>query len=298
MTQREEAFNDSSSYTPHHGSHNLPTAPSPSSAPDPLVSSSTHPRQARLPSTSMNAMQARPPAFTSGHSRPPLGIRPTCALRERPRGRLKAVSRPEGDESRICGKDGRVLLEIIILDAVPADSVKWGHALASVTRTATARTPSRSRTGAPPSSTSSSGATAARRASVRSSPRAALLPGLTGAEIVVAPDVVDRADMADRARWSERDDVRDGGCKMLIAQRNSTARADVRLVPRPGGLAVPADAAEARACSWRSSRGGAGAPEVRRARADDGIYHRPLYMLPPGLGGSTSTGDVIGTRRT
>ncbi|KAH9915185.1 monooxygenase FAD-binding protein [Epithele typhae] len=222
---------------------------------------------------------------------------------------FKAVSRPEGDESRICGKDGRVLLEItgdrdvrpedispeidrralrqIILDAVPADSVKWGHALASVTPHGDGTHTLSFANGSTAVVDVLVGADGgASRVRPLVTPAQRYYAGLTGAEIVVAPDVVDRADMADaRALVGNGTTFAMEDGKMLIAQRNSDGRVRTYAWFRgPEDWPLPADAAEARAVLLAKFEGWA--PVLRKfveRGADDGIYHRPLYMLPPGL---------------
>ncbi|KAH9917131.1 monooxygenase FAD-binding protein [Epithele typhae] len=223
---------------------------------------------------------------------------------------FKAVSRPEGDETRICGKDGRVLLELIgdrdiinpedispevdrralrqiILDAVPADSVKWGHALTSVTPHGDGTHTlsfANGHTAVVDVLVGADGGTSRIRPLV--SPAQRYYAGITGAELVIPPDVVDRADMADaRALVGAGTTYAMEGGNVLIGQRNSDGR--VRTYAwfhGPEDWPLPADPSEARAVLLEKFEGWA--PVLRKLiehGADDAIYHRPLYMLEPGL---------------
>ncbi|KAH9917146.1 monooxygenase FAD-binding protein [Epithele typhae] len=222
---------------------------------------------------------------------------------------FKAVSRPDGDETRMCGKDARVLLEIIadgdtrpedispeidrpalrqiILDAVPADSVKWGHALTSVTPHGDGTHTLSFANGHTTTVDLLVGADGgASRIRPLVSPAQRLYAGLTGAEIVIERDVVDRADMADaRALIGNGSTFAMEGGKVLAAQRNSDGRVLTYAWFRgPEDWPLPSDAAEARVSLLQKFEGWA--PVLRKFiehGADDGIYHRPLYMLQPGL---------------
>ncbi|KAH9937820.1 monooxygenase FAD-binding protein [Epithele typhae] len=222
---------------------------------------------------------------------------------------FKAVSRPEGDEARICGKDARVLLEIIgdrdvrpealspeidrralrqiILDAVPADSVKWGYALSSVTPHGDGTHTLAFANGHTTVVDVLVGADgAASRIRPLVTPAQRYFSGITGAEVVIPPDVVDRADMADaRALVGNGTTFAMEGGMMINAQRNSDGRVRTYAWFRgPEDWPLPSDPAEARAVLLAKFEGWA--PVLRKFiehGADDGIYHRPLYMLPPGL---------------
>ncbi|KAH9917123.1 monooxygenase FAD-binding protein [Epithele typhae] len=222
---------------------------------------------------------------------------------------FNAVSRPEGDETRVCGKDGHVLLEIlgardvrpedlspevdrralrqIILDAVPADSVKWGHALTSVTPHGDGTHTLSFANGHTAVVDVLAGADgAASRIRPLVTPAQCYYAGITGAEVVITPDVVDRPNMADARALVGNGTacaMQDG--KMLIAQRNSDGRVRTYAWFRgPEDWPLPSDAAEARAVLLEKFEGWA--PVLRKLiehGADDAIYRRPLYMLPPGL---------------
>ncbi|KAI0737350.1 FAD/NAD(P)-binding domain-containing protein [Daedaleopsis nitida] len=238
---------------------------------------------------------------------------------------FKKFSRPEGDEFKMCDGAGNVLLakraeenadkdprdlrpEIdrsklrkILLDAVPADAVKWGHGLSSI----------RSLGGGKHELTFTNGTTVVSDLVVGAegghsrvrplvSPATPIYHGVTGSEISISPDVAARPDMKDIVKL-----VGDGslymseGGKIMAFQRNGDGR--IRAYAwfcGPEEWKTPSEPGEARAALVEQFKGWA--PWTRKfieSCDDAAIYHRPLYYLPVGhrwehVAGVTLIGDA------
>ncbi|KAI0730500.1 monooxygenase FAD-binding protein [Earliella scabrosa] len=232
---------------------------------------------------------------------------------------FKKHSRPEGEELRVCEKDGNVLLyhsgdehkdptdvrpEIdrsdlrkILLDAVPGESVQWGYALASVRPLGNGQHELALRTARPWLATSLSAPTGRIRASARWCP---IYYGLTGAEISIKPEVAARPDMKDIAEVvGNGSTFVVGDSKMLAFQRNTTGR--IRAYAwhtAPAAWVTPSEPSEARKALLDIYEGWA--PWMRKFIEncdDEAIYHRALYYLPVGhrwdhVSGVTLVGDA------
>ncbi|KAH9935991.1 FAD/NAD-P-binding domain-containing protein [Epithele typhae] len=207
-----------------------------------------------------------------------------------------SVSRPEADEYHIAGKDGVTLVAIpasrktkpeefnpeidrpvlrkIMIDAVPPESIKWGHALASV----------RALGGGEHELTFTNGTTTVcdlligadggqSRVRPLVSPAERIYTGINGAEISLAPGVIDREDMADLGAAIG---------KGTLFARTGTGR--VRTYPwflAPEDWKLPEDPSAARAAL--RERFATWSPVLLKLidHADDAaVYQRALYMLP------------------
>ncbi|KAI0334997.1 FAD/NAD(P)-binding domain-containing protein [Cubamyces sp. BRFM 1775] len=223
----------------------------------------------------------------------------------------------DGEETRICGKDGVPLLHVkperttsaadneygidlkkarpeidrrvlreLLLSAVPANAVKWGYALVSVRALESGQhelTFSNGHTAIADFVVGADGGNSRVRPLL--SPATPQYHGVTGAEISLAPDV---------AAFPENRDISDAvglgslfgteGGKIFVAQRNGDGRIRTYAWHRaPLGWALPSDAQEAKAAllglyaDW--------APWVRKfiALADEqAMYTRALFHLPVG----------------
>ena len=237
---------------------------------------------------------------------------------------FKANSRPEGDSYKIIDSSANVLLEFdgsrykeakdirpeidrstlrrILLDAVPAESVKWDHALSSV----------RSLGGGTHELTFANGTTtvcdiligadgAHSRVRPLVSPATALYAGISGAEISLAPEVATREDMSD-----VRELVGKGTCfalhagRLLGAQVNSDGRIRTyAFMEGPPDFPLPVDDPDAARRALRAEYVG-WSPVLLKLidHCDDrAIYPRTLYALPVGhkwahVPGVTIIGDA------
>ena len=208
-------------------------------------------------------------------------------------GRDPRDARPEID---------RTVLRKMLLDAVPAGSVKWGHRLASVPRPLG---------GGQHEITFTNGATVvsdilvgADGANSRVRPLVSsatlIYTGETGSEISLAPEVVASDEMKD-----VRDIVGEGTVyasqdgKTIAVQRNGSGRIRAYLWHKsPVEWQTPKDPKEARRVfldlyhDW--------APWMRKLIKhcdDNAIYHRPIFQLPSGhrwehVPGVTLIGDA------
>ena len=234
-----------------------------------------------------------------------------------------ANSRPEGDEYVVTDAAANVLLKTpenyqfkpeeirpeidrstlrrILLDAVPPESVKWGHAVAAV----------RPLGGGQHEITFTNGTTAvcdilvgADGANSRVRPLVSDAPvsysGVTGAEISLAPDVAAQPDMADvRALIGKGTLFAPQDGRILIPQINSDGRVRTyAFFLGPEDWALPNDPDAARAALRELYKGWAPILLKLIDYCDsEAIYHRPLYMLPVGhkwahVDGVTLVGDA------
>ncbi|TFK79975.1 monooxygenase FAD-binding protein [Polyporus arcularius HHB13444] len=220
---------------------------------------------------------------------------------------FKANSRVEGEEMRIGGKDGipllhhtpekvadekqarpeidRSALRKIMLDAVPADAVKWEHRLASIRPLGDGTHELTFANGLVTVADIVVGADGAHsRVRPLVSPATLISHEVTGVEISITPEVAASPEMAD-----VRDAVGQGSCflgqdsKIMALQRNSDGRIRAYAWHRSSNPDFPADPAEARRAlleiyhDW--------APWVRKfiEHCDDAaVYPRALYYLPVG----------------
>ncbi|KAI0737351.1 FAD/NAD-P-binding domain-containing protein [Daedaleopsis nitida] len=238
---------------------------------------------------------------------------------------FQKYARPEGDEFKLFDFAGNILLakgaeenadkdprdirpEIdrsklrkILLDSVPADSVKWSHGLSAI----------RPLGGGEHELTFSDGTTvvsdlvvgaegANSRVRPLVSPATPIYHGITGCEISIAPEVAARPDMKDIA------DVVGNGMagvlgdgKNFACQRNGDGRIRAYAWFRgPEDWKIPSDPNEARKALLEKYADWA--PWVHKfiENCDDAaIYHRPLYHLPVGhrwdhVPGVTLIGDA------
>ena len=235
---------------------------------------------------------------------------------------FEANSRPEGDFARLTDAQAKVLLQTpdgqpkpedirpeidrsvlrrILLGAVPAEHVKWGHALTST----------RALGGGKHELTFSNGVIAVcdvlvgadgahSRVRPLVSPAKAEYTGITGAEISLAPEVAARDDMADvRALLGGGTLYAPEATRMLIPQLNGDGRVRTYGFHRaPEDWPLPREPAEARAVLRGIFRGWAPVFLKIIDNCDDAaVYHRPLYMLPVGhrwahVDGVTLVGDA------
>ncbi|KAI0794696.1 FAD/NAD(P)-binding domain-containing protein [Fomes fomentarius] len=237
---------------------------------------------------------------------------------------FKQYSRPEGEEFRLCDAAGNVLiyqpanenldpvdtrpeidrstLRNILLDAVPSDSIKWGHTLASVRPLAANGQHELTFTNGTSVISDilvgADGANSRVRPLVSSAPL--LYYNVNGAEISLAPEVAARPDMKDVS-----DAVGQGSVfvlannKVLALQRNGDGR--IRAYAWHSGpveWTPPRDPSEARRVLLEIYKDWA--PWMRRFIEhcdDEAIYHRPLFYLPVGhrwdhVPGVTVLGDA------
>ncbi|KAI0730479.1 FAD/NAD(P)-binding domain-containing protein [Earliella scabrosa] len=229
-----------------------------------------------------------------------------CALRENGlEDSYKKYSRLEGQEFRICDKDGNLLLHApgeqvdpldvrpeidrsdlrrILLDTVPAESVKWGHGLSSVRPLSNGQHELTFMNGATVVSDILIGADGANsRVRPLVSPATLQYYGFTGSEISISPEVAARPDMQDIVEA-----VGNGSVfvphfgKLFAFQRNSDGR--IRAYAwhaAPEDWMTPSDPNEARRVLLEIYQGWAPWMLKFIANCDDrAIYHRPLYHLP------------------
>ncbi|KAI0737343.1 FAD/NAD(P)-binding domain-containing protein [Daedaleopsis nitida] len=234
-------------------------------------------------------------------------------------------SRPEGDEMRICDAAGNVLLynsgekgadsdprdirpEIdrsvlrkMLLDAVPAGSIKWGHAVSSARTLGNGEhelTFSDGSTAVCDILVGADGGNSRVRPLVSTTTPA--YSGVTGAEISLAPEVAALPDMQDVAAA-----VGQGSAfvaqnnKVLACQRNGDGRIRAYAWHRgPVEWTVPSQPSEARRVLLEIYKDWA--PWMRKIieNCDEAaIYQRTLYLLPVGhrwdhVNGVTIIGDA------
>ena len=238
---------------------------------------------------------------------------------------FKANSRLDAQETRICGKDGiplfhrteddvgdetqtrpeidRRVLRDIMLAAVPASAVKWGHALAAV-RTMDERSGQHELTftnGVVVVADILIGADGAHsRIRPLVSTSTPIYHDVTGAEISVAPAVAalsSNADISDGVGHGSSFCIQDG--KAFISQRNGDGRIRTYAFHRgPLDWVLPREPQEARGVLLEIYKDWA--PWIRKVIEvcdDDAIYHRPLFYLPighrwPHKAGVTIIGDA------
>ncbi|KAJ7766379.1 hypothetical protein DFH07DRAFT_881387 [Mycena maculata] len=218
---------------------------------------------------------------------------------------FRAASRPEGEAMIITNKTGvplweetgkegssgrpeidRTVLRNILLDALPADTVKWDHHLVSITPAENGTHHLEFSNGFKTTCTLLVGADGA-RSKVRPLLSSAVptYAGVTGAEISLAPGSA--PDLAEKVGKGGRMALDDG--KSLLSQYNGDGR--VRTYawfkhPTPDAFGVPEGAPfdpedvlrrlEARYADW--------APPLRGligAADRSAVYLRPLFLLPP-----------------
>ncbi|KAH9892797.1 monooxygenase FAD-binding protein [Cubamyces lactineus] len=222
----------------------------------------------------------------------------------------------DGEETRLCGKDGVLLFHVkpernvfadneygidlknarpeidrrvlreLLLDAVPADSVKWGYALASVRPLEDGQhelTFSNGHTAIADLVVGADGGNSRVRPLV--SPATPQYHGVTGAEISLAPDVAtlpENRDISDAVGLGSLFGAEGG--RILAVQRNGDGRIRAYAWHRaPLEWALPGDPQEAKRvllelyADW--------APWVRKFIAlsdEQAMYARPLFYLPVG----------------
>ncbi|TFK79977.1 monooxygenase FAD-binding protein [Polyporus arcularius HHB13444] len=237
---------------------------------------------------------------------------------------FKAHSRRNAEEAKVCGKDGvpilhrkeedvpdekdsrpeidRSVLRKIMLDAVPPENIKWGHALTSI-RALDGAVGQHELTFTNGFVTVADLVVGADGANSRVrpllSPATPIYHEVTGAEISISPEVAASPDMADVSAA-----VGSGSCfmgqdnKVLGLQRNGDGRIRAYAWHRNADPYFPADPVEVRKAlldiysDW--------APWVRKfiAQCDDAaVYPRALYYLPVGhrwehKAGVTLVGDA------
>ncbi|KAI0737362.1 monooxygenase [Daedaleopsis nitida] len=238
---------------------------------------------------------------------------------------FKTYARPEGDEFKITDKTGNALLsksgedvdkmdprdvrpEIdrsalrkILFDAVPSESVKWGHGLSDVRPLGNGQHELTFSNGAIIVCDILVGADGAySRVRPLVSSATPIYHGITGTEISLAPDVAARPEFADIIKavgngsvYSAQDE------KNMIFQHNGDGRIRAYAWFRaPAEWTTPGDPAEARKVLLETFKDWA--PWMRKVieNCDDAaIYHRPLYYLPVGhrwdhVPGVTLIGDA------
>ncbi|RDX43908.1 FAD/NAD(P)-binding domain-containing protein [Lentinus brumalis] len=234
-----------------------------------------------------------------------------------------ANSRPEGQEVRIGGKDGipilhrtpkesddekkarpeidRSVLRKIMLDAVPADTIKWGHALTSAVPLGNGRhelTFANSFKTVCDFLVGADGARSRVRPLVSSA--TPVYVGVNSVEISLAPEVAASPELQDVAAAVGKGSMfamQDS--KMLGTQVSSSGRVRTYVYLRePAEWTIPSDPKEVRKVLLEKFEGWA--PWIHKLieHCDDAaIYHRPLYMLPAGhkwehVPGVTLIGDA------
>ncbi|KAI0741824.1 monooxygenase FAD-binding protein [Daedaleopsis nitida] len=238
---------------------------------------------------------------------------------------FQQLSRPEGDEFKICDGAGNVLLarsvnevektdprdirpEIdrsvlrkLLLDAVPAESVKWGHGLSSVRTLEEGKHELTFANGTKVVCDILVGADGANsRVRPLVSPVTPIYHGITGSEISLAPAVAARPDMKDVVDavghgtvYAAQDN------KNMVVQRNGDGRIRAYAWFRaPAEWMTPSEPEDARKALLEIFEGWA--PWMRKVikNCDDAaVYHRPLYYLPVGhrwrhVAGVTVIGDA------
>ena len=249
------------------------------------------------------------------------------ALRENGLGDAFALhSRPEADAYRLCNAAGTIIsskdpeagadprdvrpeidrsvLRKVMVDAMPPDSIKWGHALAAVRELgdgsgARELTFANGHTTVVDILVGADGGLASR---VRPlvSPALPIYHGVTAVEFVVQPEVARTPELADTVRFIGPGSVfAIGKAQMLLAQVHGDGRIRMyALFPVPADWRLPADGGEARGLLLEKFAGWA--PTFRQLieHCDgDQIYLRPMYHLPVGhrwahVPGVTILGDA------
>lgn len=217
-------------------------------------------------------------------------------------------SRPEGQEMRIGDAEGNILfsrprkdtadpekkrpeidrsvLRKILLDAVPSESVKWGHALASTRALGDGKHELTFANGATAECDILVGTDGA-NSRVRSlvSPATPIYSGVTGAEISIAPEVVVQDDLkAIRELVGQGSLFSLGSNKFLGAQMNGDGRIRTYAWFRgPEDWRLPQTPDEVRRVLLDTYAPEGWSPTLLQLieRCDDAaIYLRPLYYLP------------------
>lgn len=238
---------------------------------------------------------------------------------------FEKYSRPEGQEFKLVGTDGNVLLsrgpegptdpkdqrpEIdrsvlrkIILDAVPPESVKWGHGLTSARALGDGRHELTFSNGAIVECDILVGADGANsRIRPLVSPATPIYTGVTGAEISIAPEIVAQDGLKYiRELVGSGSLFALGDSKFIGVQMNGDGRIrtyawfrgpeDWRLPPRP------ADARKVLLDTYARDGWSATLLQLIECCDDAAIYFRPLYYLPIGhqwehVRGVTLIGDA------
>ncbi|KAI0730478.1 hypothetical protein C8Q76DRAFT_766246 [Earliella scabrosa] len=221
---------------------------------------------------------------------------------------FKTHSRCEGEEMRTCDKHGNVLvyeptdeakdpldwrpeidcsdLRKILLDAVPADSVKWGHGLSSVRPLGGGQHELTFTNGTVTTTDILIGADGGNsRVRPLVSSAKLLYYGVNGTEVSIKPEVAAHPDQKDIAEAIGQGSVytpQDG--KMFTFQLNSDGRLRAYAWhTAPESWMTPKDPAEARKALLEIFKDWA--PWMRKFIEqcdEEAIYHRPLYYLPVG----------------
>ncbi len=195
----------------------------------------------------------------------------------------------------------RPVLRTMLLDGIPADHIKWGHAFASA----------RPLGGGQHEITFTNGATvvsdiligadgASSRVRPLVSSAAVIYSGLTGSEVSLTPEVAASPEVQDLREQLGQGSIfvmEDG--KIITIQRNGSGRIRAYLWhSSPAEWKTPSDPTEARKVLLEIYHDCA--PWMRKVieHCDDtAIYHRPLYTLPVGhrwdhVPGVTIIGDA------
>lgn len=233
-------------------------------------------------------------------------------------------SRPEADAYRLSDAQGNVLsskdpeqgadprdirpeidrsvLRKVMVDAIPPDSIKWGHGLSSVRDLGNGERELTFTNGHTTVVDILVGADGGLASRVRPLVSAAtpIYHGVTAVEFVVQPEIAKRPEFADTVTFIGPGSVfAFGKAQMFLAQVHGDGRIRVYvLFPVPEGWALPQDGAEARRLLLDKFRGWA--PPFRQVieHCDgDQIYLRPMYHLPVGhrwehVRGVTILGDA------
>ncbi|RPD57243.1 FAD/NAD(P)-binding domain-containing protein [Lentinus tigrinus ALCF2SS1-7] len=232
-------------------------------------------------------------------------------------------SRVEGQEVRIGGKDGipllhrtpkesddpkkakpeidRSLLRKIMLDALPADVVKWGHALTSADPLDNGQHELTFANGFKTVCDFLVGADGARsRIRPLVSPATPEYVGVNSVEISLAPDVASSPELAEVVQGAGKGSMfAMQDAKMLGTQVSSSGRIRTYVyLHEPAEWTIPSDPAEVRKVLLEKFEGWA--PWILKLIEycdEAAIYQRPLYMLPAGhkwehVPGVTLIGDA------
>ena len=194
----------------------------------------------------------------------------------------------EGEEEKdpidIRPEIDRSVLRKILLDAIPSESIKWGHALASVRDLGNGErelTFTNGNTAVVDILVGADGAKSRVRPLVSSA--VPIYHGVTGAEISIAPEDTKKPELQDLVGMVGAGSMGVmGSCKVLAAQRNGDGRIRVYLwFPGPEDWRLPSDPAEARKVLLEKFQDWA--PSLRKFIEycdDNAIYTRPLYHMP------------------
>lgn len=232
-------------------------------------------------------------------------------------------SRAEGDSYKLYDADGslihaviadsskavtdlkpeidRSVLRKLLLDACPAESVKWGHTLVSARKLDGGRHELTFTNGTTTTCDILVGADGGRsRIRPLVSPATPFYKGVNGAEISLAPEVAARPDMADvRELVGQGTSACFQNGALVFVQRNGDGRFRTYAWFREAeDWTLPSEPNAARAVLLEKYAGWGPVWQKLINHCDDAaIYHRPLYQLPAGhtwthVPGVTLVGDA------